>query len=159
MSIGADELRPNEGATHAKKRVGRGNGSGHGTYAGRGLKGQKARSGKKAPYDAFEGGQFPTSRKYHVLRGFNNKWKVEYQPVNLAALDRFEAGATVTPEDLRAAGVLKHERQPVKILGEGELGKKLTISAHAFSASAKDAIEKAGGTATVLDFEKSRRLR
>ena len=79
--------------------------------------------------------------------------------MNIAALDRFEAGSTVTPDDLRAAGVLKHERQPVKILGEGELAKKLTISAHAFSASAKDAIEKAGGTATVLEFEKSRRLR
>lgn len=159
MSIGAEELRPNEGATHAKKRVGRGNGSGHGTYSGRGMKGQKARSGKKAPYDAFEGGQFPSSRKYHVLRGFNNKWKIAFQPVNLTALDRFAEGATITPDALRAAGVLKHEREPVKILGEGELSKKFTVSAHAFSATAKAAIEAAGGTVTTLEYERSRRLR
>ena len=89
MSIGAHELRPDRGATHKKKRIGRGNASGQGTYAGKGLKGQKSRSGKNSPYDAFEGGQFPMSRKFHVLRGFNNKWRVEYQPVNLAALERF----------------------------------------------------------------------
>lgn len=151
MSIGAEELRPDRGATHAKKRVGRGNGSGHGTYAGKGLKGQKARSGKKLPYDAFEGGQFPSSRKFHVLRGFNNKWRVEFQPVNLAALERFEAGATVTPESLRAAGVLRNLNQPVKVLGTGDLTRKLNVSAHRFSESARTKIEAAGGSCTVID--------
>ena len=95
MTIGAHELRPDKGATHSKKRIGRGNATGQGTYAGKGLKGQKSRSGKRLPYDAFEGGQFPTSRKFHVLRGFNNKWRVPFQPVNVAALDRFDAGSSV----------------------------------------------------------------
>src|SRR5665647_289740 len=116
MSIGAQELRPDRGATHSKKRIGRGNGS-QGTYSGKGLKGQSSRSGKKAPYDAFEGGQFPSSRKFHSLRGFNNKWRVSYQPVNLSVFDRFDAGATVSPETLLTAGVLRHLREPVKVLG------------------------------------------
>ncbi|GIW13499.1 MAG: 50S ribosomal protein L15 [Tepidiforma sp.] len=148
--LGAHELRPPRGATHARKRVGRGNASGHGTYAGRGLKGQRSRSGKKLPYDAFEGGQFPTSRKFHVLRGFNNKWRIPFQPVNLEALERFPDGTTVTPQLLKETGILKHLREPVKILGRGELTRKLTVSAHAFSASAKARIEAAGGTATVI---------
>ncbi|MEP7216715.1 MAG: 50S ribosomal protein L15 [Anaerolineaceae bacterium] len=151
--MGAEELRPDRGATHAKKRVGRGNGSGHGTYSGKGLKGQKSRSGKKLPYDAFEGGQFPTSRKYHTLRGFNNKWRVPFQPINLAALDRFDAGSTVTPETLLQAGLLRHLREPVKVLGNGDITKKLTISAHRFSETAKAKIEKAGGTVTLLSPE------
>ena len=149
MSIGAEELSPPRGSTHSKKRVGRGNGS-QGTYAGKGLKGQSSRSGKKAPYDAFEGGQFPSSRKYHSLRGFNNKWRVEYQPINLAALERFEADSAVTPETLLRAGVLRNLRQPVKVLGTGTLTKGLTISAHRFSEAAKAAIEAAGGTATLI---------
>jgi large subunit ribosomal protein L15 len=150
MTIGAQNLAPNKGATHSKKRVGRGNGSGTGTYAGKGLKGQKSRSGKNLPYDAFEGGQFPSSRKFHVLRGFNNKWRVPFQPINVAALDRFDAGASITPEGLRDAGLLKHLREPVKVLGNGELSKKLTVSAHKFSESAKQKIEAAGGTCIVL---------
>ncbi len=150
MSIGAHELRPDRGATHKKKRIGRGNASGQGTYAGKGLKGQKSRSGKNSPYDAFEGGQFPMSRKFHVLRGFNNKWRVEYQPVNLAALERFDDGASITPETLREAGILRHLREPVKVLGVGDLTKKLNITAHRFSASAKAKIEAAGGTATLV---------
>lgn len=149
-AIGAQELRPDRGATHSKKRVGRGNASGQGTYAGKGLKGQKSRSGKSLPYDAFEGGQFPTSRKFHVLRGFNNKWRIPFQPINVAALERFEAGASVTPETLRAAGLLKHLREPVKVLGNGELSRKLTVSAHRFSESAKSKIEAAGGTCVLL---------
>lgn len=149
MRLDASQLRPNRGATHSKKRVGRGNASGHGTYAGRGLKGQKSRSGKPVRL-TFEGGQMPISRKMHVLRGFNNKWRVPYQPVNLATLDRFEDGASVTPETLREAGILKHLREPVKILARGELTKKLDVSAHAFSESARQRIEAAGGTATVL---------
>ena len=150
MSIGAEDLRPPPGATHPKKRVGRGNGRGHGTYAGKGLKGQKSRSGKKRAYDAFEGGQFPMSRKFHVLRGFNNKWRIEFQPVNLAALDRFESGSEITPESLKEAGILKHLREPVKVLGQGELSKKLTVSAHRFSETAKAKIEAAGGTCVVI---------
>ena len=150
MTIGAQNLAPNKGATHSKKRVGRGNGSGQGTYAGKGLKGQKSRSGKNLPYDAFEGGQFPNSRKFHVLRGFNNKWRVPFQPINVAALDRFEAGTAITPESLRDAGLLKHLREPVKVLGNGDLSKKLTVSAHKFSESAKAKIEAAGGTCVVL---------
>ncbi len=149
MSIGAQELKPDRGATHSKKRVGRGNGS-QGTYSGKGLKGQKSRSGKKAAYDAFEGGQFPSSRKYHSLRGFNNKWRVEYQPVNLSAFDRFDAGASVDPDALVAAGVLKHLREPVKVLAVGDISKKLNISAHRFSEAAKAKIEAAGGTAILI---------
>lgn len=149
MSISASELKPDRGATHAKKRVGRGNSSGHGTYSGKGLKGQKSRSGKNVRL-GFEGGQMSIIRRMHTLRGFNNKWRVAYQPVNLAALDRFEAGTTVTPETLRAAGILKHLNEPVKILGTGELSRPLTVSAHAFSAAARTRIEQAGGTAIVI---------
>ena len=157
--MNASELKPRPGATHSKKRVGRGNGSGHGTYAGKGLKGQKSRSGKAAPYDAFEGGQFPSSRKFHVLRGFNNRWRVPYQPVNLDVLERFDDGTTVTPELLRDAGVLKHLREPVTILARGELTKKVSVSAHRFSAAAASRIEELGGTATVLEFEKAAKIR
>lgn len=153
MRIGANELRPDRGATHSRKRVGRGNGSGHGTYSGKGLKGQKSRSGKKLPYDAFTGGQFPLSRSFHSMRGFNNKWRVPFQPVNVGALDRFEAGSTVTPETLREAGILKHLREPVKILGDGELTHSLNVSAHRFSDSAKARIEAAGGTVTLIADE------
>lgn len=159
MSLDASELRPNAGSTHAKKRVGRGNGSGHGTYSGRGLKGQKSRSGKKLPYDQFEGGQFPSARKYHVLRGFNNKWRIPFQPVNLAALERFDAGAEITPEILESVGVVRHLREPIAILGDGDFSKKLTISAHRFSKSALEKIEAAGGTAVTLEFEKPRNIR
>ena len=153
MTIGAHELRPDKGATHSKKRIGRGNATGQGTYAGKGLKGQKSRSGKRLPYDAFEGGQFPTSRKFHVLRGFNNKGRGPFQPVNVAALDRFDAGSSVTPESLREAGILKHLREPVKVLGNGDLATKLTVSAHRFSETAKAKIEAAGGTCIVLAGE------
>jgi large subunit ribosomal protein L15 len=153
MSIGAHDLRPPKGATHSKKRVGRGNASGQGTYAGKGLKGQKSRSGKNLPYDAFEGGQFPSSRKFHVLRGFNNKWRVPFQPINVATLERFDAGTEITPESLKAAGLLKHLREPVKVLGNGDLSKKLTVSAHRFSETAKTKIEAAGGTCVVLAGE------
>jgi large subunit ribosomal protein L15 len=149
MSIGAQELHPDRGATHSKKRVGRGNGSGHGTYSGRGLKGQKSRSGKNVR-TTFEGGQMPIARKMHVMRGFNNKWRVPFQPVNLAALDRFAEGTTVTPEMLKDAGILRHLREPVKVLGVGELTKKLNVNAHRFSATAQAKIEAAGGTVTVI---------
>jgi large subunit ribosomal protein L15 len=150
VSISPSELQPPPGSTHSKKRVGRGPGSGKGTYAGKGLKGQSSRSGKTLPYASFQGGQFPFARKFHTLRGFNNKWRTEYQPVNLTVLERFEDGTTVTPETLREIGVLKHLREPVKVLGEGELTKRLNVTAHRFSASAKSRIEELGGTATLV---------
>lgn len=146
MSFGAHELKPNPGATHSKKRVGRGPGSGQGTYAGKGLKGQKSRSGPPVRI-GFEGGQTPIYRRMKTLRGFNNKWRTEYQPVNVAALERFETGATVTVETLRAAGIVKDSR-PVKILGNGDLTKKLAVTADAFSGSAREKIEAAGGSVT-----------
>ncbi|MEZ4480038.1 MAG: 50S ribosomal protein L15 [Dehalococcoidia bacterium] len=159
MSIDASELQPAPGSVRPRKRVGRGNGSGHGTYSGRGMKGQKARRGKRLPYDQFEGGQFPTARRFHVMRGFNNKWRVPYQPINLADLDRFADGAVVTPESLLAAGVLRHLREPIAILAGGELNKKLVISAHKFSKTATTRIEELGGTITTLEFEKTRKIR
>ena len=155
MSITAADHHPDAGATHSKKRVGRGNGS-QGTYAGKGLKGQKSRSGKNLPYDAFEGGQFPTSRKFHTLRGFNNKWRVPFQPVNLAQLDRFEAGSTITPESLKEAGILRHLREPLKVLAGGELTRALNVRAHKFSEAASAAIIAAGGTATVITTEETK---
>lgn len=151
MSIGPEELAPAAGSTHYKKRIGRGHGSGQGTYAGKGLKGQKSRSGKKLPYDSFEGGQFPSSRKFHVLRGFSNaRFKVVYQPINLAVLDRFDADAVITPESLKAAGLLSHLRDPIKILGDGALTKALNVHANKFSESARAAIAAAGGNAILI---------
>lgn len=153
MAISPSELRPDPGATHSKKRIGRGHGSGNGTYAGKGMKGQNSRSGKKLPYQAFEGGQFPMSRKFHTLRGFNNKWRIPYQPVNLEALERFDDGDKVTPEVLLAWGVVRNLNLPVKILSRGEFTKKLDVTADGFSAAAKEKIEALGGTAAVAIIE------
>jgi large subunit ribosomal protein L15 len=150
MSLGAHELSPNPGSVRSRKRVGRGDGSGHGTYSGRGLKGQKSRSGVKIRL-TFEGGQMPLARKLGTLRGFNNKWKVYHQPVNVGTLNRFDDGAEVTPELLRQAGILKHLREPVKILSEGELTRKLNVTAHRFSKAAREKIEAAGGTVNELN--------
>jgi large subunit ribosomal protein L15 len=154
MSIHAGELAPPRGATHSKKRIGRGNSSGQGTYAGKGLKGQKSRSGRSV-HIGFEGGQMGIARKMHTLRGFNNKWKVPFQPVNVGTLDRFEAGGDVSPETLRQAGILKHLREPVKVLAVGDLTKKLNVRAHKFSEAAKAKIEAQGGTATVISGERA----
>lgn len=153
MRIQASALAPADGATRAKKRVGRGNSSGHGTYAGKGLKGQKSRSGKKAAYDAFEGGQFPASRKFHVLRGFNNKWRTSYQPLNVGTLNRFPDGTEVTPELLHEVGVIRHLREPVKLLADGELERKLTVHVHRASSAAKAKVEAAGGTVSEMGRE------
>ncbi len=141
------DLRPSLGATHARKRVGRGPGSGHGKTAGRGDKGQKSRSGYRH-MRGFEGGQMPLHRRV-PKRGFTNIFRVEYDVVNLADLDRFESGAKVTPESL-ASHRLAHGRRPVKILGDGEIGKPLEVSAHKFSASAQAKIEAAGGRCEVI---------
>jgi large subunit ribosomal protein L15 len=138
------ELRQPKGATHKRKRVGRGNASGHGTYSTKGLKGQKARSGGGvSPH--FEGGQLPFVRRMAYRRGFRNPFRVDYEEVNVAQLERFGAGANVTVDDLRAARIVQRDR-PVKVLGDGELTVALTVEADSFSKSARAKIEAAGGT-------------
>jgi len=142
------DLAPTPGSTKAKKRIGRGHGSGQGKTAGYGHKGQKARSGSKGA--AFEGGQMPLARRL-PKRGFHNIFRTEYAIVNLGVLEEaFEAGSVVDAEALVANGILKKTLAGVKILGEGELTKALTVKAAKFSASAKAAIEAAGGTAEVM---------
>ena len=151
MSIHANDLAPPRGATRNRKRLARGNSGAGGTYAGKGLNGQKSRSGKNVRL-GFEGGQMPLVRRLHTLRGFNNRWRVPYQPVNIGTLEeRCEDGAEVTPESLRAAGVLRHLREPVKILARGDLTKSLHVRAHKVSAAARARIEGAGGTITLID--------
>jgi large subunit ribosomal protein L15 len=137
-------LKPKKGARHAKKRVGRGPGSGTGKTAGRGEKGQKSRSGYSRML-GFEGGQMPLHRRL-PKRGFTNIFKKEHVVVNLADLERFENGATVDEAALRKAGVIKGANDGVKVLGNGKLTKKLTVHATKFSASARKQIEAAGGT-------------
>jgi large subunit ribosomal protein L15 len=137
-------LKPKKGARHAKKRVGRGPGSGHGKTSSRGEKGQKSRSGYSGKR-GFEGGQMPLHRRI-PKRGFTNIFKTDYAVVNVSDLERFDNGATVDEAALRAAGLVKGQHDGVKILGDGELSKKLTVSATKFSKSAKEIIEKAGGT-------------
>ncbi len=144
---GIHDLRPASGATRNRKRVGRGPGSGHGKTAGRGSKGQKSRSGYHH-LRGFEGGQMPLHRRI-PKRGFTNIFRVEYDIVNLSQLDVFDAGASVTPEVL-VARRLAHGRRPVKILGDGKLGKALTVAAHKFSAGARAGIEAAGGRCEVI---------
>ena len=139
-----NNLKPKKGSRHAKKRVGRGPGSGHGKTAGRGEKGQKSRSGFSRTL-GFEGGQMPLHRRL-PKRGFTNIFKKEYAVINLADLERFDNGATVDEAALRAAGMVKGQVDGVKVLGNGKLSKKLTVSATKFSATAKSAIEAAGGT-------------
>jgi len=142
----AHELRPPKGSKHARKRVGRGNASGHGTYSGRGLKGQKSRSGRK-PKLGFEGGQTRLIKRLPRRRGFTNIFRKEYSAVNLRDLERFEAGTEVTPELLKQSRVVRSLRRPVKVLASGELTKALTVKAHKFSTTAKEKIEAAGGSA------------
>jgi len=145
-----NDLSPIPGSVHKKKRVGRGNSSGHGTSAGRGTKGQQSRSGYSRRI-GFEGGQNPLIRALSRLRGFNNRFRVEYEPVNLSDLAKFEAGSSVTPASLREAGIVKSARLPVKILGGGEISVKLTVEAERFSATARQKIEAAGGTVVELN--------
>ena len=143
------DLKPAVGATTAPKRLGRGVGSGLGTTSGKGHKGAKARSGGgKRP--GFEGGQMPLTMRL-PKRGFTNNFRVEYATVNVARLDEvFEDGAVVTPVELIQTGILKNVQDGVKILGNGEITKKLTVQANKFSASAKEKIEAAGGKAEVI---------
>ena len=142
------ELHPAAGATTAPKRLGRGIGSGLGKTSGKGHKGAKARSGGgKAP--GFEGGQIPMSRRL-PKRGFTNNFRTEYAAINVERLEIFENGATVTPVDLIEAGIIKNVRDGIKIMGNGELTKQLTVVANKFTASAKEKIEAVGGKAEVL---------
>lgn len=143
------ELRPPEGATHRRKRRGRGIAAGQGKTGGYGTKGQGARS-KHGPRPYFEGGQLPLVRRLPHKRGFQNVNRVEYAVVNIGALNRFAPGSVVDPATLVAAGLLKDECRPVKILGEGEVDRPLTIKADGFSASAKEKIIAAGGTVVEL---------
>ena len=140
-----NDLRPAEGSRKSRKRVGRGNGSGYGTTAGRGSKGQLSRSGggKGA---GFEGGQTPLAMRLPKLPGFKNHNRVEYAPVNVSRLELlYNDGETVDAESLLAKGVIKHDYVPVKVLGDGEITKKPTVKVDKVSASAKAKIEAAGG--------------
>lgn len=140
-----NELSPAPGATKSRKRVGRGNGSGHGTYSGRGAKGQKARAGYRIK-PGFEGGQLPLVKRLPQKRGFVNIFRIEYSVVNLDKLNIFEPGSEVTPEKLVAAGLLKSLGQPVKILATGDIIHPLRVKAQKFSTAAKAKIEAAGGS-------------
>ncbi len=145
------ELSQPKGATHKRKRVGRGNASGHGTYSTKGLKGQKARSGGGVR-PGFEGGQLPLVRRMAYKRGFRNPFRVDYEEVNVASLGRFAAGSEVTADTLQAAR-LARTGKPVKILGTGDLGVALTVEAASFSKSARAKIEAAGGSVRWLNGE------
>jgi large subunit ribosomal protein L15 len=142
------ELKPTEGSRKVSKRIGRGIGSGTGKTAGKGHKGQNARSGGGVRL-GFEGGQTPLFRRL-PKRGFTNISRKEYAVVNLTVLNRFEEGTEVTPELLIESGVVKNEKAGIKVLANGTVEKKLTVKAHKFSSAAKEAIEAAGGTTEVL---------
>jgi large subunit ribosomal protein L15 len=143
------ELRPSEGAFKERKRVGRGTSSGNGKTAGKGHKGQNARSGGGVR-PGFEGGQLPLFRRL-PKRGFSNAlFKTRYAIINLSDLEKFEDGANVTPEMLKDMGLVKKELDGVKVLGNGNLTKKINVKANAFSTSAKEAIEAKGGKAEVI---------
>jgi large subunit ribosomal protein L15 len=153
------ELHSPKGTRKARKRVGRGIAAGQGKTAGRGTKGQAARSGgTKGPY--FEGGQLPLVRRLPFKRGFTNIFKVNYVPVNLYRLEGFEAEGEVTPETLAAAGIIKSATLPVAILGQGNVEQPLVVKAHRFSASARAKIEEAGGSVEELpwDVKRGRRV-
>jgi large subunit ribosomal protein L15 len=143
-------IRPPKGAKHPKKRVGRGPGSGHGKTSSRGHKGAQSRSGFSFKR-GFEGGQMPLHRRV-PKRGFHNPFRVEYAVVNLDTLGEvFEAGSSVTPELLRERGLVRETRKRIKVLGRGEITKKLTVQAHKFSGKAAEKIAAAGGTTEVLE--------
>jgi large subunit ribosomal protein L15 len=149
MALSLNNIRPAKGSTHKKKRVGRGPGTGLGKTAGRGEKGQKSRSGYSAKI-GFEGGQMPLHRRL-PKRGFTNIFKKRWLEVSLASLERaFEADAEVTPEILHECGIIKKARHDVVVLGNGELSKALRVSAHRFTKSAREKIERAGGAAVEI---------
>ena len=139
-----DKLSPVPGSKKDRKRVGRGNGSGHGTYSGRGSKGQKSRAGYNMSR-GFSGGQLPLIKRLPQKRGFVNIFRIEYSVVNINKLNVFEAESEVTPERLVAAGLVKSLRHPIKILAEGDINHPLSVKANHFSTAAKATIEAAGG--------------
>jgi large subunit ribosomal protein L15 len=140
-----NDIAPAAGARRNRKRVGRGNGSGHGTYSGRGCKGQLSRAGYKMR-PGFEGGQLPLIKRLPRKRGFTNIFRIEYSTVSVGELNAFESGSEVTPEKLAAAGIIKSLKKPVKILAGGDIDRPLTVRANKFSTSARAKIETAGGT-------------
>jgi large subunit ribosomal protein L15 len=149
-----------------RKRVGRGLGSGKGRYSGRGIKGQKSRAGSHYMRAGFEGGQMPLAMRLPKLRGNTSRdampigpFRTYSQPVNIRDLDRFESGDEVTPETLKAKGLIRSIRKDVKLLGVGELTKKLTVSVHGASATAREKVEAAGGTLTLLKEPKVKAVR
>src|SRR5438132_5101268 len=149
MALGLNDLHPSKGSTHKKKRIGRGPGSGLGKTAGRGEKGQKSRSGYSAKI-GFEGGQMPLHRRL-PKRGFTNIFKKEWIEISLSSLEQhFAANDEVTPELLHERGLIKKAKRDVVVLGTGEISKALRISAHRFTKSAREKIEKAGGAATLI---------
>lgn len=139
-----NELVPSPGSRHKRKRIGRGLGSGHGRYSGKGQKGQKSRSGAPIPAH-FEGGQLPLVKRLPARRGFTNIFKNEYSVVNLGRLNVFESGSVVDRETLLEAGLIRSVRKPVKILGMGELCQELIVRADKLSTAARKKIEEAGG--------------
>ena len=146
------DLKPAKGSTRKRTRVGRGISAGKGKSSGRGTKGQHSRSGGVKPA-YFEGGQLPLVRRLPFKRGFNNIFRTRYQEVNVSGLEeRFEAGATVTPATMKEVGLIRNADRPVVILGDGDLNKKLTVSAHRFTKSAAEKIEKAGGSTQKLEI-------
>src|SRR3954447_22978459 len=154
--LNLSNLKPAQ-AQKTRKRVGRGMGSGKGRYSGRGLKGQKSRAGSHKMRAGFEGGQMPSYMRMGKQRGSTSKdampiglFRTYTQPVNVGTLDAFDAGTEVTPELLKERGLIRSTRKDVKVLGNGELSTKLTVVAHAVSASAGEKIEAAGGTVTLL---------
>jgi large subunit ribosomal protein L15 len=142
-----NDLKPDPGSRKEKTRKGRGLGSGKGRTAGRGTKGQTARNTVRI---GFEGGQTPIQRRLPFKRGFRNPFRVEYVAVNVSQLERFDGSAPVTPELLREANLVRNSEDRVKVLGDGELSRALTVQAHAFSKSAIEKIQAAGGTAETL---------
>lgn len=142
------ELKAPQGSTHSRKRKGRGTATGQGKTAGRGMNGQNSRSGGGVRL-GFEGGQMPLYRRL-PKRGFNNKWAKVYATINVDDLDRFDAGTEVTPELLKATGLVKQVVDGIKILGDGELQKALTVKAHKFTRQAAEKINAAGGKAEVI---------
>ena len=139
------DFRSPKSAKKARRRVGRGDSSGYGSFSGRGVKGQNSRSGGGVRPN-FEGGQLPLSQKLPFIRGFTNIFRVEYNVVNVEKLAKFEANSEISPEVLRNTGILRTLNKPVKILGRGEIDIPLNVTAHKFSASARQKIEAAGGS-------------
>jgi large subunit ribosomal protein L15 len=163
--LNLSSLKPAQGRKD-RKRVGRGLGSGKGRYSGRGIKGQKSRSGSHKMRVGFEGGQMPLYMRLGKLRGPTSKdampigpFRTSTAPVNVGSLDRFDEGAEVTPESLVERGLLKNTKTDVKLLGNGELNKKLTVRVHAISATAREKVEAAGGSVSLLRGAKTKQRR